>query len=68
MKYISVREQDRRKDEKIAKLTAKLNKNQADTDYIAMMTGVDIDDTTEEPVKEKQNIFANLFTRNGGKQ
>lgn len=67
MKYISVREQQRRKEEAEAKLRAKVRKNQADTDYIAMMTGVDLDDDIqiEEPGKKS---LSGIFGRIGGKK
>ena len=55
MKHLGLREQlqiERRKNDA---LRSELLRTKANTDYIAMMTGVDVDDTTEDEPKEAEH-------------
>lgn len=52
MKYLGIREQLQRERRKNDALRAELLRTKANTDYIAMMTGVDVDEPVEDERKE----------------
>ena len=52
MKYLGLREQLRIERRKNDALRSELLRAKANTDYIAMMTGVDVDETAEDEPKE----------------
>lgn len=55
MKHLGIREQLQRERRKNDALRAELLRAKANTDYIAMMTGVDVDETAEDEPKEVEH-------------
>lgn len=55
MKYLGLREQLRIERRKNDALRSELLRAKANTDYIAMMTGVDVDETAEDEPKEVEH-------------
>lgn len=55
MKHLGLREQLQIERSKNDALRVELLRTKANTDYIAMMTGVDVDDTTEDEPKEAEH-------------
>ncbi len=55
MKYLGLREQLRIERRKNDALCSELLRAKANTDYIAMMTGVDVDETAEDEPKEVEH-------------
>lgn len=55
MKYLNHKEQLRKERRKYEELAAQTAKQQADLDYIAMMSGVDLEfDETEEAIENEE--------------
>lgn len=52
MKYLGIRDQLQQERRKNDALRAELLRTKANTDYIAMMTGVDVDEPVEDERKE----------------
>lgn len=54
-KYLGLREQLLQEKKKTALLTELVTKTKSDTDYIAMMTDIDIFENLEDEIKEEEN-------------